>query len=330
MANNNNKPKKVNKGNASGVAFGVETGLVLRSTGSWYDVRTQSGHVLQCRLKGKFKIKGLQTSNPIAVGDRVRYELESESENSGIISEILPRENYIIRKSVHKTAQGHILAANIDQAVLIVTLGFPRTSLGFIDRFLVTAESFRIPVTIVFNKTDLLNEDGLAYLNEISEMYRNLDYGTLATSIIDKQGLEDFNALLDQKVSLLAGHSGVGKSSLVNAIAPNLDLKTTEISTFANKGVHTTTFATMFEMAENTYLIDSPGIKELGLIDIEKEELGHFFPEMRDLLGQCRYHNCVHVNEPKCAVIEAVQNGTIAESRYHSYLSMLDGGDNRR
>ncbi|MCY7349476.1 MAG: ribosome small subunit-dependent GTPase A [Cytophagaceae bacterium] len=309
----------------------MKKGLIIRSTGSWYEVREASdGHVWRCRLKGIFKIKGLQTSNPLAVGDRVLFEMEDENENTGIILEIEPRENYIIRKSVHKTAQAHILAANVDQAVLIVTLDFPRTSLGFVDRFLVTAESFRIPSTVVFNKQDILSEGFREEQKAITAMYRRIGYGTLLTSTVSGEGVGAFQELLLGKVSLLAGHSGVGKSTLVNTIAPGLNLRTTEVSTFANKGVHTTTFAEMFELSPGTFLIDTPGIKELGLIDIEKEELGHFFPEMRDLLGQCRFHNCVHVNEPGCAVQAAVEAGDIAPSRYLSYLSMLDGSDNRR
>ena len=305
-------------------------GLVMRSTGSWYEVRTKEGHILQCRLKGKFKIMGLKVTNPIAVGDKVAYDLESESENTGIIYEIFPRENYIIRQSVHKTAHGHLLATNLDQAVLIVTLTFPRTSLGFIDRFLVTAEAFRIPTKIIFNKFDVLNEEQVVYQKELAELYESLGYPCLFTSATDNIGVEEFWQLLKGKVSLLAGHSGVGKSTLVNAIAPSLDLRTSEVSTFANKGVHTTTFAEMFEIDPETFIIDSPGIKELGLADIKKEEISHYFPEMRDLLNECRFHNCLHLDEPKCAVKDAVTNGGIAESRYISYLSMVEGRDNRK
>ncbi|WP_128543009.1 ribosome small subunit-dependent GTPase A [Larkinella soli] len=308
----------------------LKPGLVIRSTGSWYDLRTEDGHTFRARLKGKFKIKGLKVTNPIAVGDRVQYEVEDETENTAVITDIEPRENYIIRQSVHKTAHGHILAANIDQAVLIVTLTFPRTSLGFIDRFLVTAESFRIPSTLVFNKSDILGEEGIAYQNEIIELYERIGYGSMATSALEGKGVEGFRELLDQKITLLSGHSGVGKSSLVNAIAPDLKLRTSEVSTFANKGVHTTTFAEMFEIGPGTFIIDTPGIKELGLADMEKEEISHYFPEMRDRLNQCRYHNCLHINEPGCAIKEAVGTGEIAESRYWSYLGMVSGEDNRR
>lgn len=308
----------------------MQKGLVIRSTGSWYDVRNSDGHIYQGRLKGKFKIKGLKVTNPIAVGDRVQFDVEDEAENTAVITDIEPRENYIIRQSVHKTAHGHILAANIDQAVMLVTLALPRTSLGFIDRFLVTAESFRIPTTLVFNKTDILSDDGLAYQQEIMTLYESIGYECLATSATEGQGVDAFRQLLDHKITLLSGHSGVGKSSLVNAIAPNLNLRTSEVSTFANKGVHTTTFAEMFELAPDTYIIDTPGIKELGLADMEKEEISHYFPEMRDRLNQCRFHNCLHLNEPGCAVKDAVGEGDIAETRYMSYLSMMEGEDNRR
>jgi ribosome biogenesis GTPase / thiamine phosphate phosphatase len=286
--------------------------------------------VYRARLKGKFKLKGLKVTNPIAVGDRVQFDLEDELENTAVIYDIAPRENYIIRQSVHKTAHGHMLAANLDQAVLLATLGMPRTSLGFIDRFLVTAESFRIPTVIVFNKIDLLSDEGLDYQAEIQAMYEDIGYQTLGTSATNGIGTAEFRTLLDGRITLLSGHSGVGKSSLVNAIAPGLDLRTNEVSTFANKGVHTTTFAEMFELTPNTFIIDTPGIKELGLIDTAKEEIAHYFPEMRDRLNQCRFHNCLHLNEPGCAIKAAVESGDIAESRYVSYLSMMEGGDNRR
>ncbi len=305
-------------------------GLVMRSTGSWYDVRSIEGTIMQCRLKGKFKIKGFKVTNPIAVGDKVVYELEDEVRNAGIISDILPRENYIIRQSVHKTAHGHLLATNLDQAILIATLDFPRTSLGFIDRFLVAAESFRIPTVLVFNKLDLLNKEQISYQHELTKLYESLNYKCIFTSALDGTGVDDFFNILKEKVSLISGHSGVGKSTLVNAIAPDLDLRTSEVSTFANKGVHTTTFAEMFEIAPETFIIDSPGIKELGLADMEKEEIGHYFPEILELISLCRFHNCMHLDEPNCAVKEAVMEERIAQSRYFSYLSMMDGGDNRK
>jgi ribosome biogenesis GTPase len=306
-------------------------GLVLRSTGSWYDVRdSRDAHIWQCRLKGKFKALGLKVTNPIAVGDYVHFEVEDETQNFGIIHEILPRENYVVRQSVHKAAFAHLIAANVDQAILIATLVFPRTSLGFIDRFLVAIESFRIPGVLIFNKQDLLNEDMKDFQSELMELYTSLGYTCLATTATNRGGLEEFADLLKGKVSLLSGHSGVGKSTLVNAIAPDLDIKTQEVSTFANKGVHTTTFAEMFELEKDTFIIDSPGIKELGLSDMKPEEISHYFPEMRDLLNQCRFNNCQHINEPGCAVKDAVSEGEISLSRYESYLSMVGGSDNRK
>ncbi len=308
----------------------MQKGLVIRSTGSWYDVRDQEGEVWQCRLKGKFKIQGLKVTNPIAVGDRVKWEIEDESRGTGIISEIEDRDNYIVRASVHKTAHAHILAANVDQAVVIATLTFPRTSLGFIDRMLVTAESFRIPAVIVFNKQDLFDDEIKAYQQQLIDLYQGIGYECFTTSVVSGEGIEQFKEILKNKVSVLAGHSGVGKSSLVNAIAPHLDLRTNEVSSFANKGVHTTTFAEMFELDDESFIIDSPGIKELGLSNTEKEEISHYFPEMRERLNECRFHNCLHIDEPKCAVKDAVENGEIALSRYESYLSMAGGQDNRK
>ncbi|WP_414717303.1 ribosome small subunit-dependent GTPase A [Telluribacter sp.] len=303
----------------------------MRSTGSWYDVRDKAnGHIWQCRLKGKFKIKDLKVTNPIAVGDRVQYDVEDEVENTGIILDILPRDNYIIRQSVHKTAHAHLLAANVDQAILIATLVFPRTSLGFVDRFLVTAESFRIPGVLIFNKQDLLNNEAKEFQQELIDLYESLGYRCLTTTATEAEGLEEFSQLLHGKISLLSGHSGVGKSSLVNAIAPGLDLRTQNVSSFANKGVHTTTFAEMFELGPGTFLIDSPGIKELGLAEMEQSEISHYFPEMRELLNECRFHNCLHVNEPGCAVKDAVESGHISISRFESYLSMLGNQDNRK
>jgi len=308
-----------------------EKGLVIRSTGSWYEVRDdRDGHIWQCRLKGKFKTMGLKVTNPIAVGDFVRFEIEDENQNSGIIYEILPRTNYVVRASVHKTAHSHLIAANVDQAILIATLVFPRTSLGFIDRFLVAIESFRIPGVIIFNKQDLLNDEIKDFQTQLMDLYSSLGYTCMATTAVTGEGLEDFRQLLRGKVSLLSGHSGVGKSTLVNTIAPALDIKTQEVSTFANKGVHTTTFAEMFELEPGTFIIDSPGIKELGLSDMKPEEISHYFPEMRERLNECRFNNCQHINEPGCAIKDAVSNGEIAFSRYESYLSMVGGGDNRR
>ena len=305
-------------------------GLVLRSTGSWYDVRDADGEPWRCKLRGKFKFKDLKVTNPVAVGDSVFWEIEDETARTGVINDIVPRRNYIARQSVHKTANAHLLAANVDQAILVATLTFPRTSLGFIDRFLVVAESFRIPSVVIFNKQDLFDDDIKAHQQELVELYQSLGYGCFTTSSVTGEGLAEFEALLAGKISVLSGHSGVGKSTLVNAIAPTLKLRTNEVSTFANKGVHTTTFAEMFELSKNTFIIDSPGIKELGLADTLTREIAHWFPEIRERMNECRFDDCLHINEPKCAVKDAVEAGEIALSRYESYLSMIGGQDNRR
>ena len=304
-------------------------GRVFKSTGSWYDVRTEDTS-FRCRLRGKFKLKGLKVTNPIAVGDYVDFFLEDNEENTGVITKIFPRENYIVRKAIKKSAHGHIIAANIDQAMLIATLSFPETSLGFIDRFLVTAETFRIPVLLVFNKSDLLNKKEIAQVNEVMKMYENIGYPCYLISALDEKSIGQFSSLIKDKTSLISGHSGVGKSTLLNNIIPEINQKTTKISQFAKKGVHTTTFAEMFAVDDTTFLIDTPGIKELGLLKIGNEELYHYFPEMRALMGKCKFHNCTHTHEPKCAVLEAVEAEKISLSRYYSYMSMLEGDDNRR
>jgi ribosome biogenesis GTPase len=304
-------------------------GTVVKSTGSWYIVRDTTGQLHRCRLRGKFKIKGLKASNPLAVGDHVDFTVEAQAEGAAVISHIVPRRNYIVRRSVHKTGHVHIVAANLDQALLVVTLVSPATSFGFIDRFLVTAEAYHIPVTLLFNKTDLYDADGFEYQAEIAGMYASLGYPSRTCAATTGEGVAEIDQLLDSKVSLLAGHSGVGKSTLINALVPDLDLKTAEISAFSDKGVHTTTFAEMLEVRPGTFIIDTPGIKELGLVDMPPKELAGYFPEMRALLNQCRYHNCQHTHEPGCAVREAVDQGRIALPRYDSYISMLAGEDNR-
>jgi ribosome biogenesis GTPase len=301
-------------------------GLVLKSTGSWYSVRTDNGKIYQCRTRGKLRLKGIQVTNPVAVGDKV--EVEPENEEQAIISDIIPRKNYLIRKSIKKSKAGHILAANIGQAVLIATVTFPRTSLGFIDRFLVAAESFRIPQLLVFNKCDLHNKKMEEYMEELKGIYMDLGVDFLVISAEKELNLDALTSKLTGKTSLIAGHSGVGKSTLLNKIAPNIiNQGIGEVSTFANKGTHTTTFAEMFEISEDTFVIDTPGIKELGLIDLENGEISHFFPEMRSLFGECKFHNCTHIHEPGCAVIKCVEEGSIASSRYYSYLSIMEEED---
>ena len=308
----------------------IEKGLVLRSTGSWYDIRMENGSVYQARLRGKLRLKGLKVTNPVAVGDYVQLEIEDEKAKTAIISGIDKRQNYIVRQSVHRHHYGHILAANIDYLVLIATLSYPNTSTGFIDRFLVSAEAFRIPAVLVFNKADLLTEEEKEKQKKISQMYESIGYPCLLVSALKDESLEEFENLLKNKKSLIAGHSGVGKSTLINRIAPEVNQKTKEVSKHYRKGVHTTTFAEMFEIKENTFLIDTPGIKELELMDIKKEEIGHYFPEIRARLGECKYHNCSHLHEPQCVIKEALKTGDIFPSRYRNYLSMLIGEDSRR
>jgi ribosome biogenesis GTPase len=305
-------------------------GLIMRSTGSFYEIRDEQGEVVTGRLRGKLKQDGLKSSNPIAVGDFVEFEVENTEQRMVIIREVLHRENYLIRQSTHRKGDAHIIAANIDQALLIATLVLPRTSLGFIDRFLVSAEAFRIPTILLFNKKDLLDADELMVQNTLIAMYEKIGYPSYTVSAFDKNDILKLQALIENKKTLISGHSGVGKSTIVNKIAPDLMLETNNISDFSLKGKHTTTFAEMFEIRPSTYLIDTPGIKELGLIDMEAEEINHFFPEMRQRLGQCKFYNCTHQHEPNCAIIRAVQSGEIAQSRYQSYLSMVLGEDNRR
>ncbi|MBX0333046.1 ribosome small subunit-dependent GTPase A [Pontibacter sp. HSC-14F20] len=305
-------------------------GVVVKSTGSWYLVRDAEGKLHRARLRGKFKLKAMKVSNPLAVGDRVEFDVETTGEDTAVIHKIEDRENYIIRRSTHKAEHAHIIAANLDQALLIATLVSPRTSFGFIDRFLVTAEAYSIPTVIVYNKTDLYDEDMQEYQRQIAYLYERIGYKVMGVSAHADQGIDELKELLHGKTTLFSGHSGVGKSTLINLIVPDLDLKTSEISDFSDKGVHTTTFAEMFEIDPETFIIDTPGIKELGIVDIPKQELGHFFPEMRERLNQCRFNNCTHFNEPGCAIVEAVRHNEIALTRYESYLSMMHGEDNRK
>jgi ribosome biogenesis GTPase len=303
-------------------------GTIIRSTGSWYDILSETKEKYKGRLRGKFKIHDLKVTNPIAVGDLVEFEKDAKGEEGSVlITEILPRENYIIRRAVKKTAHGHLIATNVDQTILIVTMVYPVTSSGFIDRFLVSAEAFRIPAVIVFNKTDLYEEEHWERAKELEAIYTKIGYHCIYTSTFTKEGINELKESLKNKKSVISGHSGVGKSTLINSIAPDLELRTDELSSYTDKGKHTTTFAEMFEIEKDSFIIDTPGIKELGLFEIDEDELSHYFPEMRELLGQCKFHDCKHVNEPKCAVIEKVQQGKIALSRYESYLKMLANED---
>lgn len=303
-------------------------GLVTKSTGSWYQVLGDDGVSYDCRIKGKFRTKGIKTTNPIAVGDWVDFDLE-ESEQTGIITTLEPRKNYIIRRSVNLSKQTQILGANLDQAVLLVTLASPPTSLGFIDRFLVTAEAYGIPAVLVFNKLDLFSDEGKEILKEYKAIYENIGYACYEVSALEGTHVDTLEHILKDKVTLLSGHSGAGKSTLINRIVPGTQLRTGQISDWSDKGKHTTTFAEMIELPFGGKLIDTPGIRELGIVDIEKGELSHFFPEMRLYLNKCKFNNCRHINEPGCVVLEAVDQGTIEESRYDSYLSMYNNEDNR-
>lgn len=303
--------------------------VVRRSTGSWYDIVNDRGELLQARIKGKFKLEGKKTTNPVAVGDIVEYEPQ-KNEESVVITKILPRRNYIIRKANNLSKQEHIIAANLDQVLIMATLIQPRTSQGFIDRVLVTAEAYEIPAVIAFNKIDLFDSELLEVQREMCDIYEKLGYPCFSVSVKKEINLDRLKGMLLGKTTLLTGHSGVGKSSLLNYLMPELKLKTAAISGFSMKGKHTTTFAEMHEIGEKTYIIDTPGIKEFGIVDINKEEVSHYFPEMRDLLGQCRFNNCLHINEPGCAVIEAMEEGKIELSRYNSYLSIVAGEDTHR
>lgn len=300
---------------------------MLRSTGSWYDVQLEDGTLWQARLRGKLRLKGLKVTNPVAVGDWVSIEKEEGEEQHALIRDILPRENYIVRKSPRKRGHGHIIAANISQVVVVATMAYPRTSSGFIDRVLVSAEAFRIPVLLLFNKIDRLEESEQEKQQGFKAVYEQLGYQCLEVSALEQVGLRAVEEALKGKKSLIIGHSGVGKSTLLNQIAPQIEQRTQEISEFSEKGMHTTTFAEMFEIARETFLIDTPGIKEMGLLQIGDQELAHYFPEMRERLGLCKFHNCTHLHEPKCAIREAVEEGVIAPMRYKNYLRMLESNE---
>ena len=299
------------------------TGIVIQSTGSWYVVRNPHGELISCRIKGKFKIAGIKSTNPIAVGDNVSF-VRMKDEDTAVIDTIQPRHNYIIRKSINLSKQTHIIAANIDHAFLVITISQPRTSLGFIDRFLLTTEAYHIPVVLVFNKTDLNTPEEQAIQEQWIEKYKQIAFQSIQTSAATGQGLEALKTLMKDGINMFSGHSGVGKSALINILQPGLKIKTAEISSFNLKGRHTTTYAQMHPLDFGGYIIDTPGIKEFGLVDFKKEDVSDYFPEMRALLNQCKYNNCLHINEPKCAVKQAVADGKIAESSYNNYLAIIN------
>ena len=298
--------------------------VVYKSTGSWYIVKDDAGRFHNARMKGVLKIDDITSTNPVAVGDIVEVEMESENEGTATISAINDRNNYINRQSPRHKHQHHIVAANLDQSMLVATLKEPRTSQGFIDRFLVASEMYHVKPFIVFNKSDLYKKKELEKYEQWKQMYEAVGYKVLLVSATENEGIEDIKTLLKDKTTLISGHSGVGKSSLLNVIFPDMNLKTGDISGWSGKGQHTTTFAEMFDLPFGGRIIDTPGMREFGLVDLEKQELSHYFPEMRDRLNNCQFNNCLHVDEPGCAIKEAVVNEEIHEDRYVSYVGILD------
>ena len=298
-------------------------GLVIKNTGSWYLVKTDDNQVVNCKVRGNFRLKGIQSTSPVVVGDIVSIDINQEG--TALITQIEDRKNYIIRRSSNLSKQSHILAANIDQCLLFITINQPETSTVFIDRFLASAEAYRVPTILVFNKMDMYNEDDLSYVKGLGHLYSTIGYTCLETSIKTKEGLAELKELLQNKITLLSGHSGVGKSSLINELIPGVNLKVGEISEHHNTGIHTTTYSEMHPIPGNEgYLIDTPGIKGFGTFNMDKEEISHFFPEIFKISQKCKFHNCTHIHEPGCAVLKAVEEHYISTSRYHSYLSMME------
>ena len=297
-------------------------GLVIKNTGSWYTVLTDDGQLFDCKVKGNFRLKGIRSTNPVAVGDRVT--IVTNQENTAFITDIEDRRNYIIRKSINLSKQSHIIAANVDQALLVVTVNYPQTSTTFIDRFLASAEAYRIPVILVFNKTDLLDADEVRYQQMMASLYETVGYQCLQISAETGEGIDLLKQLLPDKITLLSGNSGVGKSTLINRLVPGVNLRTSEISDAHNTGLHTTTFSEMIHLEDGGWLIDTPGIKGFGTFDMEPEELTSYFKEIFRFSQDCRFSNCTHTHEPGCAVLQALEDHFIAPSRYQSYLSMLN------
>lgn len=302
------------------------TGTVYKSTGSWYTVKTLNGKFYECRMKGKLRLKGIKSTNPIAVGDSVEFDLETKNdEQTGVIKRINERRNYIVRKSVNLSKQTHVIASNIDVVFLLITINNPPTLTSFIDRFLVTAQAYSIEVVLLFNKIDSYNPEVLGEAKFLKHIYSKIGYQCIEVSAITGLNIEKVKSLMTDKVSMFAGHSGVGKSTLINTLEPGLNLKTKEISTQHLQGQHTTTFAEMFDLSFGASIVDTPGIKGFGIVDMDKEEIGDYFPEFFKLKEYCKFNNCLHLQEPKCAVKEALENDEISYSRYRSYLQILEG-----
>lgn len=302
---------------------------VYKSTGSWYSVKKTDGEFVNARIKGVFKIEGITSTNPIAVGDDVEIDAEDGEENTYMIDEIHDRKNYVARISPHNKHQHHIVASNLDQAVLFATLKDPKTSQGFIDRFLVACESYHVPVVIVFNKADIYRNKELEKFEMLQQIYSSIGYIVIKASAITGESAEEVRNILKDKISLLSGHSGVGKSTFINSLFPSFNLRTAEVSSWSGKGMHTTTFAEMFDLPYGGSIIDTPGVREFGIVDISKQELSHYFPEMRERLNDCQFNNCMHINEPGCAIKEAVNENEISADRYVSYLTILDTMDDK-
>lgn len=299
-------------------------GLIYRSTGSWYNVKDDTGKMWNARIKGVFKLDDITSTNPIAVGDRVDFEVENELESSVIITAIHERKNYISRQSPRAKHQHHIVASNLDQTLLLATVKEPRTSQGFIDRFLVAAEMYHVPAVVLFNKLDVYREKDMARFESFKELYEGIGYPVFGMSVMKNEGVAEVKALLKDKVTLVSGHSGVGKSTFINFLLPQANIRTQDVSGWSGKGLHTTTFAEMYDLPEGGKIIDTPGMREFGLVDVEKQELSGYFPEMRTRLKDCQFNNCLHINEPACAVKEAVMSGAINEDRYVSYVNILE------